>query len=543
MFSYNLSVDIFFQMWYNIFLKNIVNGGYCLKQKYRKKYLKSFTGRLIITAFFAALQIIGFIITLVLLGSSAIWIQVVMNIISLLVVIFVVNRRQNPAYKLIWSIMILSFPLFGGLMYLAAMLQSSTHKFKKKAAKAHAVIETYMRQDPKITAEMRSQSRTKAAHASYLSNKVGFPVYSNTYPTYLPSGEVKFEWLLRELSNAKKFIFLEYFIIQEGLMWDTILKVLLQKVKEGVEVRLIWDGMGCMSTLPKNYDKILESLGIKVMIFNPFMPLATVIQNNRDHRKIVVIDGHTAFTGGINLADEYINLFDKHGHWKDSALMIRGDAVKSFTMMFLETWYISKPIDKDISIFLPKEKFNIPNEGYCQPYGSAPLNNECAGELVYFNLINKAKDYIYITTPYLIPDNELMTALCFAAKSGIDVRIITPGIPDKKYVYTATRSFYGQLLDSGVKIYEYTPGFIHQKTCVSDDSIAVVGSINLDYRSLYLHFECAALLYDSPAVLDVKRDFLETVRVSEEITKDKYKLIKRHSTLTMSVLKLLSPLF
>lgn len=514
-----------------------------MKRKYRKKYLKSFTGRLIITAFFAAMQIIGFIVALVLLGSSAIWIQVVLNLISLAVVIFVVNRRQNPAYKLIWSIMILSFPLFGGFMYIAASLQSSTHKFKKKASAAHKAVAPYMVQDKNITAELRAQSRTKAAHASYLANKVGFPVYSNTYSNYLPSGETKFEWLIRELSNAKKFIFLEYFIIQEGLMWDTILKILISKAKDGVEIRLIWDGMGSMSTLPKNYDKILESLGIKVMIFNPFMPLATVIQNNRDHRKIVVIDGHTAFTGGINLADEYINLFDKYGHWKDSAVMIKGDAVKSFTMMFLDTWYISKPIDKDISRFIPKEQLNIKGEGYCQPYGDTPLDGECVGELVYFNLINKAKDYIYITTPYLIPDNELITALCFAAKSGIDVRIITPGIPDKEYVFTATRSFYGVLLESGVRIYEYTPGFIHQKTCVSDDSIAVIGSINFDYRSLYLHFECAAMLYDSPAVIDVKNDFIETMRVSEEITKEKYKKIKRRHALSMSVLRLLSPLF
>ena len=442
--------------------------------------------------------------------------------------------------------MILAFPLFGGLMYIAASLQSSTHKFKKKAAAAHAAVAPFMVQDKRITDSLRKQSRTKAAHASYLANKAGFPIYDNTYPVYLPSGEAKFEHLIRELQNAKKFIFLEYFIIQEGIMWDMILKILIAKVREGVEVRIIWDGMGCMSTLPKNYDKILESLGMKVMIFNQFMPLATVIQNNRDHRKIVVIDGLVAFTGGVNLADEYINAYDKYGHWKDSAVMVKGDAVKSFTMMFLETWYISKPIDSDIRKFIaPPDPsgFRVAGEGYCQPYADTPLDGECVGELVYFNLINKAKDYIYITTPYLIPDNELVTALCFAAKSGIDVRIITPHIPDKKYVFTATRSFYGELIDSGVRIYEYTPGFIHQKICVSDDSIAVVGSINFDYRSLYLHFECAALLYDSPAVLDVKRDFLETMRVSEEITREKYNKIKRRHWLTMSVLRILSPLF
>lgn len=325
-------------------------------------------------------------------------------------------------------------------------------------------------------------------------------------------------------------------------MWDSILKILIQKAKEGVEIRLIWDGMGCMSTLPKNYDRILEGLGIKVMIFNPFMPLATVIQNNRDHRKIVVIDGETAFTGGINLADEYINAYDKYGHWKDSGVMLKGDAVKSFTMIFLENWYISKPIDKDISRFIAPPSFEKA-DGYCQPYADSPLGDERVGELVYFDLINKAKDYIYITTPYLIPDNELVTALCFAAKSGVDVRIITPHIPDKQYVFIASRSFYGILIDSGVKIYEYTPGFIHQKTVVSDDAVAAVGSINFDYRSLYLHFECAALLYETRSVIDVKRDFTELLKASQEITPERYKRIKRRHALSMSVIKILSPLF
>lgn len=513
-----------------------------MKKKYRKKYLKSFTGRLITTAFFAAVQIIGFIIAVIWLGSSFIWVYSALNIVSLFVVVLVVNRRQNPAYKLIWSIMILAFPLLGGLMYLVAALQSSTYKFKKKAAAAHSAVAPYMIQDRRVTDELCKSSRSRYSSAAYLFENADFPLYKNTRTVYLPSGEVKFDCLKRELSAAKKFIFLEYFIIQEGLMWDSILKILIQKAKEGVEIRLIWDGMGCMSTLPKNYDRILEGLGIKVMIFNPFMPLATVIQNNRDHRKIVVIDGETAFTGGINLADEYINAYDKYGHWKDSGVMLKGDAVKSFTMIFLENWYISKPIDKDISRFIAPPSFEKA-DGYCQPYADSPLGDERVGELVYFDLINKAKDYIYITTPYLIPDNELVTALCFAAKSGVDVRIITPHIPDKQYVFIASRSFYGILIDSGVKIYEYTPGFIHQKTVVSDDAVAAVGSINFDYRSLYLHFECAALLYETRSVIDVKRDFTELLKASQEITPERYKRIKRRHALSMSVIKILSPLF
>ena len=532
------------KIWYNKVWIFSFEGG----ERVHKRYLKNFTGRLIITAFFAALQILAFIVMLVMLSSYIIPISFTLAIISMLVVILVINQNKNPAYKLTWSIIILTFPIFGGLMYLAASLQSSTYLFKKKAAKAKAVVEPYLHQDPAITEEIRAVSRTTAAHVSYLATKASFPVYKNTEVTYLPSGEAKFDCLMEELRRAKRFIFLEYFIIQEGIMWDSILKLLISKAKEGVDIRLIWDGMGCIGTLPKNYDKTLRELGIKVMIFNPFVPIATVIQNNRDHRKIVVIDGHTAFTGGINLADEYINAYDRFGHWKDAAVMLRGDAVKSFTMMFLGHWYMANPTDPYIDKFLYRPapgEFIIPTsraDGYVQPYADTPLDGECVGELVYFNMINKAEDYIYIMTPYFIPDNELLTALCFAAKSGIDVRIITPHIPDKWYVQQVTRSFYGVLLDAGVKVYEYTPGFIHSKVTVSDDRIAAVGSINFDYRSLYLHFECAALIYNNPAILDAKRDFTEALKVSEEVTPEIYKKMRGRHGLVMSLLKLFAPL-
>lgn len=514
----------------------------------KKKYLKSFTGRLITAAFFAVLQVVVFMAGIAALGNRWIAVSAVFNVLSVIVVVVIINTRRNPAYKLAWALLILGMPLFGGLMYFVAALQSSTIRFRKKAASAKKIIQPYMKQNPAILDAMRAESRTKANHATYLANKADYPVYANTTAVYFPSGEDMFEWLLPEFERARKFIFIESFIIQEGLMWDSIFKVLIKKAREGVDVRVMWDGVGCMGTLPKNYDKTLEALGIKTCVFNPFMPIATVIQNNRDHRKIIVIDGLTGLTGGVNLADEYINAYDRFGHWKDSAILIRGDAVMSMTMTFLESWYMYKPADPDPRRFIYRP---LPNdfaypagaEGYVQPYADTPLDGECVGELVYFNLINKAKDYIWLTTPYLIPDNELVTALCFAAKSGIDVRIITPHIPDKWYVFEVTRSFYGELIDSGVKIYEYTPGFIHGKICVSDDSIAVVGSLNLDYRSLYLHFEDAALIYDCPAVADVKRDFMDTMSRSEEITKEKYLKMRKRSGLLMSVLRVLAPLF
>lgn len=507
-----------------------------------KKYLKSFTGRLVITAFFAVLQIIAFIASVVWLGSYTVAANIILTTVSISVVIYIINGNKNPAYKLIWSVIILLFPVFGGLMYMSASLQSSTYLFKKKAAKANQTVKTYFSQDLSITDEIERTDREMAAHASYLTKHAAFPVYRNTEVTYLDSGEAKFEHLKSEILKAKSFIFLEYFIIQEGLMWDSILKLLISKAKEGVDIRIIWDGMGCISTLPKNYEKVLEGLGIKCMVFNPFIPLATVIQNNRDHRKIAVIDGHTAFTGGINLADEYINAYERFGHWKDAGVMLKGDAVRSFTLMFLSHWYMAHPADEAIDRLLPAHTGEDSFNGFVQPYADTPLDGECVSELVYFNLINKAKDYLYIMTPYLIPDNELLTALCYAAKSGIDVRIITPHIPDKWYVHQVTRSHYGVLLDAGVRIYEYTPGFIHSKVVISDDRIVAVGSVNFDYRSLYLHFECAALIYDSPAIFDIKRDFEETLTVSTEVTHEIYKKMRGKHGLVMSLLKLYAPL-
>ncbi len=513
-----------------------------------KKYIKSFTGRLITTALFALLQIILSVAMLITLSAYAPMISAVFTAISIIVMVIIVNLDKNPAYKLLWVIMILTFPVFGGLMYLASILQSSKYLFRKKAARANAILAPYKKSNQPLLDELRGDSPALAAHASYLANNAGFPLAKDTEMTYLNSGEEKFELLKSELQKAKKFIFMEYFIIHEGIMWDSILKILIAKVNEGVDVRIIWDGMACMGTLPKDYDKTLRGLGIKVMVFNKFIPVATVIQNNRDHRKIVVIDGHTAFTGGVNLADEYINAFDKFGHWKDAAVMLRGDAVKSFTLMFLETWYMSYKADENIDslLILDREAMGETARercgGYIQPYSDSPLDSENVSELVYFNIINKAEKYIYIMTPYFIPDNELLTALCFAAKSGIDVRIMTPHIPDKWYVFQVTRSFYSKLLSAGVKIYEYTPGFVHSKVVISDDRIAVVGSVNFDYRSLYLHFECATLIYENQAVLDAKRDFTDSIKVCQEITPEIDKKIKGRHGLVMGFLRLFAPL-
>ncbi|MFA7637208.1 MAG: cardiolipin synthase, partial [Monoglobales bacterium] len=334
--------------------------------------------------------------------------------------------------------------------------------------------------------------------------------------------------------------FLEYFIIQEGKMWDSILEILKRKVAEGVKVRIIYDDMGCFFLLPKGYAAELKKFGIECIIFNPFRPFLSVIQNNRDHRKIASVDGKVAFTGGINLADEYINAYEKHGHWKDSAMMVSGDAAWGLTVLFLQMWELCTKKSEDYSQYFPGKTTGLKN-GYVIPYCDSPLDTENVGEHVYLQIINNAKDYVYINTPYLIIDDSMVSALTLAAKSGVDVRIVTPHIADKFYVHAATRSYYRELINAGVKIYEYTNGFIHSKTFVSDDYTATVGTTNLDFRSLYLQFECGVLMYNTTAVGQVKEDFLNTLEICQQITKEdcRTNMIK---SLFEDILRLIAPL-
>ena len=344
----------------------------------------------------------------------------------------------------------------------------------------------------------------------------------------------------------KHYIYIEYFIINDGVMWRTILDILERKAKEGVDVRLIYDGFGCLTTLPNRYDKILQEKGIKCVIFNPFRPILNIVQNNRDHRKICVIDGKTGFTGGINLADEYINQKERFGHWKDTAVMLKGEAVWNMTVMFMHMWSVVNgsrtPMEHELHMPHRYHPEAFEEDGFVQPYSDTPLDGEVLGENVYLNIINRARKYVYICTPYLIIDNEMMTALCLAAKSGVDVRIMTPGVPDKKMVFLLTQSYYEQLLEAGVRVYEYQPGFLHAKSFVCDDEIAVVGTINLDYRSLYLHFENGVWFYKNKVVADIFQDFKETLNycdpINIEFCKNRNILVRGFQ----SILRLLAPL-
>lgn len=462
-----------------------------------------------------------------------------LTILSFVIVVWLVRKYDNPTYKITWIIIILLFPLFGGLFYLfwgnTPFNRARTqHQYEPNPPD----FTDYMRKP--ATEELSQLHPRHAARTRYIDSLCGMPAWTNTEAHYFRAGEDMFASMCEELEKAERFIFLEYFIIEEGRMWNTILDILARKAKEGLDVRIIYDDVGSIATLPQHYDRYLVSLGIRAVRFNRFIPTLNTYLNYRNHRKMMIIDGNVGYMGGINLADEYINARERFGHWKDSAVMLRGEAVQSLTEMFLELWQFTCREQLSLSDFLPTVRYDC--SGFVQPYGDSPLDSLYVAENVYLQILNNARSYVYITTPYLILDNEMVTALCLAAQSGIDVRIITPHIPDKWYVHMVTRSHYPQLLRAGVRIFEYTPGFIHAKMFVSDDNTAVVGTTNVDFRSFYLHFECGAAFYLSPVVAQVKEDFLRTQTICEEITLEHERAVKAPVRLLRSLLRAFAPL-
>ena len=459
------------------------------------------------------------------------------------VVIYIINRKENPAFKMSWILFVMAIPIVGMLFYLFTRVQIGTRFIGKRLQDLSLETKPYMEQDEEIIEDLRVSKPANANLAHYMSRQAGYPIKRNTSVKYFPLGEDKFEQLKTELRQAKKFIFMEYFIVEQGIMWDSILEILEEKVKEGVEVRFMYDGMCCIALLPYHYPETLQEKGIKCKMFSPIKPILSTHQNNRDHRKICVIDGHTAFTGGINLADEYINQKERFGHWKDTAVMIKGDAVQNFTIMFLQMWNVTEHQKEDYEKYLTPVQEELHREpGYVLPYGDSPFDNENIGEQVYLHILNHAKKYVHIMTPYLIIDNEMITALTYAAKRGVDVKIIMPDIPDKPYAFALAKTYYPELIRAGVKIYQYVPGFVHAKVFTSDDTKAVVGTINLDYRSLYLHFECAAMMYQVKEVEKIEEDFQDTLKQCREITLETLKKEKFWTKIYGRFLRLFAPL-
>ncbi|MBQ4340144.1 MAG: cardiolipin synthase [Firmicutes bacterium] len=520
--------------------------------------IKILTNRVIIVAVLVVIQF-AFIIAGVFFLSDSIYLNTSLMVISILVVIYIINKPANPSYKLAWIIPILIFPVFGGLFYLIFGGRRVGKHLKTQAIKIDKETINLLKQDPDIMKELKSSNPSAYSQASYLVTPhkgVGidesspsqiYPIYKNTETEYLSPGETFYERLIAELSQAKHFIYMEYFIIEEGFMWDTILNILTKKASEGVDVRIIYDDFGCIMKLPMDYPKTLAKRGVKCRKFNPIRAhlLKVPLMNNRDHRKITVIDGHTGFTGGINLADEYMNVTHPFGYWKDSAVMLRGEAVWSLTVMFMQMWNLCGPYEKfQYSRYAPyiHSSRQFKSDGYVLPYSDSPMDNEIQAEMVYLNMINKATKYIYISTPYLIIDNELATALMLAAKNGVDVRIVTPHKYDKWYVHMCTQANYTELVKAGVKIYEYAPGFIHSKTFVCDDEIATIGTVNLDYRSLYLHFECGTFLYKSKAVKQLKEDYMYMLKDCIEMTEAKCTNVNIFKRVFRSIIRVFSPL-
>ena len=464
--------------------------------------------------------------------------------ISLFVVLLIVNKSANPSYKLAWTILILAIPVFGLVIYFLLGKSKIAKDMEERFEKINHSANKKIPEDEVARNRLDEKDTMLSNQSKYIRDYGMFPVYKNTKTVYFPSGESAFEDIIKEIKNAKKYIFLEFFIIAKGNMWDTLLTLLEEKASEGLDVRLVYDDMGCITTLPHHFYKKLQEKGIKCACFNPFRPIANVILNNRDHRKIIVIDGNIGYTGGINIADEYINKIERFGYWKDTAIKCSGDGVMSFTVMFLQMWEVITKIHENLMDFLPETYGNqcFESDGYVQPYSDTPLDNETVGENVYLNIINQAKDYVYIFTPYLIIDNEMMTALCLASKRGVDVRIVTPGIPDKKYIYLLSQSYYEELIMSGVSIYQYSPGFIHAKCMVSDDKVAVVGTINLDYRSLYLHFECGVWLSYCQTVLNIKEDAKKVMEESEKISLEFCRSRHFFVRILQSVMRVLAPM-
>lgn len=485
------------------------------KNKYRKiRYFGIFLRRALI-ALIMLLQFL-FYFALVYTGTELFtWLNYVLTVLAFLLAVYVVNTDKKFSYKLSWIFLLLIAPIAGGTLYVMFHTQGVSIKYAKHARLEYASLSAL------YDAPVIEVPKERSALIGYLSHSGGFPLYRNGSMRYFPIGEAFFESLKEELKKAKKYIFMEYFIISEGKLWDEILEILTLKASEGVDVRIMYDDIGSLLSLPSGYPKYLAKLGIKCYCFNKFRPIITTIQNNRDHRKITVIDGITAFTGGVNIADEYANIKVRFGHWKDCGIMIKGDAARSFAVMFLSLWSIVNKKQEDYLKFYPDVKPDLVSDGFIQPYSDSPLDKEYIGEQVYINIIRSAKKYLYITTPYLIIDDNMLESLKTAAKSGIDVRIITPHIYDKKIPHIATVSYYKELIDAGVRIYEYTDGFIHSKLFVCDDEIATVGTVNLDFRSLYLHFENGVVLYGGHCIADIKADIDATLSLSTEITADK----------------------
>ena len=468
-----------------------------------------------VTVFLVLLQAGYFALLLFRLDNYAEWIGATIRAIGIFACIFIIWRNYSPMYKISWIFFIGVLPALGTASYLFFGNKKPSHRMRNTLAPQEERHKAELDQVDDVSALLDERT---AATCRYIQEYGTFPAWKNTDAKYYPLGDDMFRDLLVDLESAEEFIFLEYFIIGDGYMWSSIEAILREKAAAGVDVRVIYDDVGSIKVLPKNFNKTMEEAGIKVLTFNPVHPILSLAYNNRDHRKIAVIDGNIGYTGGANIADEYINRIKRFGHWKDACVRIEGSAVWNFTVMFLNIWNAFRRIDITYDKFRPDRNSEKKFPGVVQPYGDSPLDEENVGEFVYLEIINQAKDYLYIYTPYLLIDNEMQVALELAVKRGVKVTIVTPHIPDKPMVFQITRSYYEPLVSAGVRIMEYTPGFVHSKVFVADDRLAAVGTVNMDFRSFFFHFENAVLLIDTPCIKDIRADFETTFEKCTHVT-------------------------
>ncbi len=498
--------------------------------------------RLVFAGIAIILEVAWAVLLITRLNEYSTWIASGTRIIGVILVLSIIGMRRNASMKLLWIILILSAPIFGITLYFLLGLNGTTQRMRQRMEEVDAELTRFLPDNPELIDEVAETEPFVASMMRYISGYMHYPLYRNTDVRFYPSAKEGVIAQMRAMRQAKDFIFMEYHAIDDKRVYRAMERILLEKVAEGVEVRVLYDDIGSIGFISTDFIRRSEAQGIKCRDFNPVKPFVNLFLDNRDHRKIMVIDGKVGFTGGYNIADAYFNSTHPHGHWKDSGIRVVGDAVRSLTMMFLEMWNATQDtMDEDLERFFPKVRYSSVEDCHVQPYADTPIDGEQVGENVYLNIINSATRYLYIMTPYLIITDEMSTALSLAAKRGVDVRIITPGIPDKKIVYSVTRSYYNGLVCNGVRIFEYAPGFCHSKEFVVDDKVATCGTINLDYRSLYRHFENGCLLYDCQAVHDIKADFEATFPQCVEVT-DQYLSVSRPVRLWQSVLRLFAVL-
>lgn len=512
-----------------------------------KKFFNFIFSRIFFITCMFLMQLTLLIIFLLYFNKYFIYLYSLNLIVGMIFTFIIINDNINPAFKITWILISIALPFLGGIIYLTFGEKRLLKSVKKRLFNFSIKFKDSMDLTKDYDIENLNDSDMNVyRQAKYVNTATGSPVFFNTKTKYFSSGEKSFEEYLNDLKSAKKFIFMEYFIISEGFFLDSVLKILKEKAEKGLDVKIILDDVGSIFTLSNKKIEEMKSYGIKIVEFNQIHGIILPKHNNRTHRKMTIIDGKIAYTGGINIADEYINVIEKYGYWKDSVLKLEGHAVASFINMFISLWDYSTGENTDLNSLYDKKDIeknsNIKEElGVVIPFSETPIE-ESTSENMYLNMIRRANRYIYITTPYLIITWEMENALISAAKTGVDVRIITPHIPDKKYIHLLTRSFYKRLIDNRVKIYEFEKGFIHAKNFVCDDEFVVIGSINLDYRSLYLHFECAVWTFGTPIIKDVKRDFERTLKKSIAITPEWIKKRKLITRILQSLLKLFAPL-